>query len=269
MSEARAGEDLYAAPRHVEGVEGCHFYHATDLPGLGSVPGDWDLRPRIDAYLGGVDLPGKRVLDVGAASGFLSFEAEARGAEVVSYDLSQSDTWDAVPFSGVDLGQTEALMRGHLDAINRAYWLSHRLKGSRARLAQGTVYAIPQEIGPVDVALYGAILLHLRDPFRALFSGLRLTRETAVVTDMLPGRYRALRHLGDRLGLPMFLMPRARKKYQFETWWILAPATVAEFLRILGFEDQRLSYHHQLFQGKKRLIYTIVARRTGPVVERM
>jgi hypothetical protein len=30
------------------------------------------------------------------------------------------------------------------------------------------VYDMPPAIGPVDVAVYGSILLHLRDPFRAL-----------------------------------------------------------------------------------------------------
>jgi predicted nicotinamide N-methyase len=38
----------------------------------------------VDPYLGNFDFVGKRVLDVGAASGFLTFEMEKRGAEVVA-----------------------------------------------------------------------------------------------------------------------------------------------------------------------------------------
>ena len=64
----------------------CVFYHSMDLPGLGTVEGQWDLRGRFDEYIGGIDVNGKTFLDVGAASGFLSFEAERRGASVISFD---------------------------------------------------------------------------------------------------------------------------------------------------------------------------------------
>jgi len=42
----------------------CRFYHAMDLPGLGSIDGEWDLRGRFDEYIGGIDLRGQTVLDV-------------------------------------------------------------------------------------------------------------------------------------------------------------------------------------------------------------
>ena len=47
------------------------------------------------------------------------------------------------------------------------------------------VYRIPEQIGPVDVAVYGSIPLHLRDPFLALQSGLKLTREAVIVSELL------------------------------------------------------------------------------------
>jgi hypothetical protein len=65
----------------VANVEECAFYHHMDLPGLKEVEG-WDLRKTIDEYLGHLDFRGKRVLDVGAAGGFLTFEMKKRGAEV-------------------------------------------------------------------------------------------------------------------------------------------------------------------------------------------
>jgi hypothetical protein len=72
-----------------------------DLPELGSVSGAWDLRPTIDAYLGHFDFSGKRCLDVRAASGYLIFEMERRGAtEVVSVDLDPDrHEWEVVPFA--------------------------------------------------------------------------------------------------------------------------------------------------------------------------
>jgi len=41
----------------------------------------WDLRGQFEGYTGRVDVRGKRFLEIGAASGFVSFEAEKRGAE--------------------------------------------------------------------------------------------------------------------------------------------------------------------------------------------
>ena len=70
---------LYVEPWPVRDPQDCHWYHTIDPPS-GSVTGEWDLRNRFDDYVGHVDLSGKRVLDIGTASGFLTWEAERRGA---------------------------------------------------------------------------------------------------------------------------------------------------------------------------------------------
>ncbi|MEO7836543.1 MAG: hypothetical protein ABIS21_02740, partial [Acidimicrobiales bacterium] len=65
--------ELFAEPRIVESPESCFFYHFMDLPGHGPVGDEgWDLRPGIDNYLAGVELAGRRVLEIGPASGFLT-----------------------------------------------------------------------------------------------------------------------------------------------------------------------------------------------------
>ncbi|MGH9122965.1 MAG: class I SAM-dependent methyltransferase, partial [Acidimicrobiales bacterium] len=171
-----AGGSLYAEPRTVAGVEECLFYHTMDLPGVGLVEGPWDLRPSAGDYLGNLDLRGKRALDVGTASGFLTFEMERRGAEVVSYDLGESmGGWDLVPFGGRISKTMLAERSSGIGRINNAWWLAHQALGSRARVVYGPVYEMPSDIGPVDVAVFGAILLHLRDPFLALQRALELT----------------------------------------------------------------------------------------------
>ena len=62
-------------------IEECYFYHSIDLPGRPPIVGAWDLRAGVDAYLGGISVAGKKVLEVGAANGFLSFHLEKRGAQ--------------------------------------------------------------------------------------------------------------------------------------------------------------------------------------------
>ena len=69
-----------------------------DLPSLGLIHGHWDLRGRFDDYVGGVAVTGKSVLDVGCATGFLSFAAEERGASVVSIDMSDVKQQTMLPF---------------------------------------------------------------------------------------------------------------------------------------------------------------------------
>ena len=62
-------EKIFATPRKVEDVADCYFYHTMELPGRGVIEGrDWDLRNRVDEYLGHVDFAGQRVLEIGPAS---------------------------------------------------------------------------------------------------------------------------------------------------------------------------------------------------------
>jgi hypothetical protein len=272
---------LYAPPRVVTDLADCAFYHTMDLPGYGTVPGEWDLRPGVEAYLGGVPLRGKRVLEVGTANGFLCFHMERQGADVVAYDLSERDPWDMVPFARLDPAPLRDEYRTKTRRLNNAWWLAHRLYGSRARLAHGTVYDIPEAIGPVDVATLGCVLLHLRDPFLALARAVRLARETAVVTEVLAEpdarQFTWGRRLGRRLArllrLPvmprgpcMTFLPHHGLGGPRETWWVLPPELICRFLAVLGFEDTRVGYHTQLYRGARRPLFTVVGRRTVPAV---
>ena len=127
------GQPQAEETRTVTSLADCYFYHTMDIPGYGVVAGEWDLRSGLDAYLGHFEFAGKRALDIGAASGALSFYAESRGAEVVSFDLSEEHPWDIVPFAGSEISPMEAGRREHMRRINNGYWLSHRALGSRAR----------------------------------------------------------------------------------------------------------------------------------------
>lgn len=248
---------LFAEPRHVTSADDCHFYHTMDLPGVGTVKGEWDLRGHVGEYLGNFDFNGKRVLDVGAASGILSFHAEQQGAEVVSFDLSEDYDWDIVPFAENDNAGARQQRRAHLRRINNGYWLCHRAFNSQARMVNGVVYDIPEAIGPVDVAIYGSILLHLRDPFLALENGARLARETMIVADLSPWS-----RLASRFRRTPKFMPRSdRPDGITDGWFRLPPLLVQEYLAILGFPNSQVSWHDFQYGERRRPIYTIVAHR--------
>lgn len=263
-SDAPLADRPFLPPRAVDDPAACTFNHTIDLPGHGTMAGAWDLRSGLDAYLGHVAVADKRVLDFGATSGFLGFAMEARGAEVVSYDFTGDACWEMVPYPDFERAVIAPEIRNHLRRFEDAFWFSHAALGSRARRAGGSLYAVPEAIGPVDVAVLGNALARLRDPFRALHGALRLTRETVVVTEMLPKSLQWLRYLPRSLGLPLFLLPRSDQRIRFDTWWTIAPTTMQEFLAILGFGESTVTYHRPTLLGQKRLCYTVVARRTEP-----
>ncbi len=262
--------DLYVTPRLVTRIEDCDFYHTMELPGYGLVRAQWDLRANLSNYLGNVEFKGKRVLEIGTADGFLSFYMEKQGAEVVSYDLSERNVWDVVPYSRYDFKRTVALRQTHIQRLNNAYWFCHRLFNSNAKVVYGTVYEIPQEIGMVDISTFGAVLLHVRDPFLALQRALELTKEIVIITEPLwrwDWRYRLARKITLRvLGAYVVFVPDFRTCLPSEMWWILSPEAIIKFIGVLGFENVKVIYHHQQYEphGDRKLVpfYTIVGRRT-------
>lgn len=279
-ASAAVADGVYAMPLTVSNVDDCYFYHTMDIPGHGTVHGEWDLRGREYQYLGGFDFSGKRVLELGAASGALTMYMEAQGAEVVAYDLSPDFSWDVVPFAGLDLAQFDVQRRDHLRRLNNGFWLNHAAHESSAKLMHGSIYDVPSPIGAVDVATFASILLHVREPFRALQSALRLVENTVIVTDVFPGtdQHLILDQLDgpDPEGTQTFelpatafgepkttFMPQHWDRAYADTWWHLTPAAIQRFIGVLGFEDTTVTYHFATPKGSRRtLLYTVVGRRT-------
>lgn len=248
---------IYAEPRTIDSIEDCYFYHTMDLPDVGTINGNWDLRKGLNIYLGNIRFSEKRVLDVGCANGILSFYMESQGAEVVSYDLDSTGDWDMVPFAKWEEYQHIANDRKSIiDRLNNAYWYSHARLKSQARVVYGSVYSVPESIGPVDISVYGSILLHIRDPFAALHSGIRLTRETVIVTEVLRGQE-------IQTGTPsLVFLPDSKTVEPKDTWWDIRPEWVVRAIGVLGFEDTQTLYHSQIYEGRSIELYTVVGRRT-------
>ena len=144
------------------------WYHSIELaPGV-VTPGWFDLRPIVEE-MPWPDVRGKRCLDVGTWDGFLAFELERRGAaEVVAVDIGSHEHWDWPPVLRA---------RGHPELLQE---LAGREQGVGFRVARDalgssvehrtmSVYDLdPATVGEFDVVTCGSLLLHLRDPMRAL-----------------------------------------------------------------------------------------------------
>lgn len=254
---------VWADPPENVSLDECYFYHTMDIPGQGVVKGEWDLRGREARYLGDLALHGKRVLEIGPASGCLSFYMEGMGAKVTAYDLSERQKWDVVPYTGVDQEACIAERKQRIRQLNNGFWFAHKAFGSKARVMYGSVYDVPESIGSYDICTFGSVLLHLRDPFLALQRATVHARETVIVTDLLPPLPLRMASIAGRLvGMEsIHFRPRARKQHPKDAWWFLSPGLVAEFLHILGFPHTQITYHCQRFGGRNLKLFTVMGRR--------
>jgi SAM-dependent methyltransferase len=143
------------------------WYHTMELaPGV-ITPGWFDLRPIVDR-MPWPDVSGKRCLDVGTYDGFLAFELERRGAkEVISIDIDDHTLWDWPPDVRATGGQNLAKLAG--PEKGRGFRIAAGALGSRVERRALSVYELDRrDIGEFDVVVCGSLLLHLRDPLRAL-----------------------------------------------------------------------------------------------------
>lgn len=252
LAERRAGADL------ADFV----WYHAFDLPDGSVLPGVWDLRGGEKDYLGGVDIAGKRVLELGPATGYLTFHMERQGASVVAFDVGFDVGVDVLPFHGVeDPAERAKVMQTTVDQNQDAWWHMHRTFGSSAAFVQGNIYAMPADIGTFDVTVVGAILLHLREPWGALRQAALRTTECLVVTEPLQDD-----------GAPpesniMRFAPAA--DHHLTNWWSIYPGAVVSMLKRLGFGDTVTTFHTQRHHVAHDMsaaaggqpMYTVVGRR--------
>ena len=192
-------------------------YHTTT-----DSPGAWTLN--VPTYLGGIDVCGKKVLDVGAATGVVSSWCVNAGADVCGLDRPGSP--------------------------HRSNYMGH-LRGAAAHI-EGFANKLPFADDEFDVAILGAILMHLEDPFGAVIEASRVASETVVVT----AGTSKLQWLGWRCGV------RDRdgglvRYHAPKTYWKVPPRWSQLALREVGLVP-RLTWHRQQAFGRWRYMYTCV-----------
>jgi O-methyltransferase len=217
--------------------EDCEWYHTFELTDGSVIRGAWDLRGGETAYLGGVDLAGKRVFEPGPASGYLSFWMERQGAEVVSFETGWDVAVHLLPVDGMDMHREQLNIMETVDRVHNSWWYMHRHYGSAAKLVHGDLYALPGDLGSFDVSVFGALLLHLREPWGALQEAARRTTGTMVVTDV---RHDPTVPLEANV---LEFSPLAT--HEISNWWSINPGAVVRMLERLGFPRTRITEHTQ------------------------
>jgi len=159
------------------------------------------------------DLTGARVLDIGCAEGFFSFEAERRGArEVVAID--------SFP-----------------DSIRR-FNLCRAALGSRATAYLANVYELsPRTFGTFDVVLFYGVLYHLRHPHLALEKILSVCTGTLLFQTLV-------RNPPGLQNMPMgefhphgLLSGKEQDQWDPTVFWVLNRAGCVAMVEAVGFKD--------------------------------
>lgn len=254
-------KSLFETPWQIASLADCNFYHTTDIPGVGTVEGQWDLRNTVDEYLGGYDFSGKRVLEIGPATGFLTFEIEKTAREVVAVELPMDrDFWNSVPYESMGLARgkkdgwtdAEKQFHEHIGRIRNGFWYCHQKFGSKAKVYHGSAENLPEVLGEFDVVILASVLLHSRSPLAILESCARLVTETVIITEC------SWSDLGE--GPVCSLVPTA-ENMAWDTWWRFTPRFFTQFLEVLGFTRHTVNIDQHLADKRPVGMFTITSSR--------
>lgn len=237
-------------------INDCSFYATDTIAGKERV-GQWDLRETAGDYLGQYDFQGKSVLELGPASGFLTFAMESRGAEVTVIDVDLTDpskSWNFVPNYGVDKEAQAKERVHHLSKMKNAFWLAHKERNSKARAWYGEVLELPADFGRFDVGLLASVLTHCRDICGIMSSMSDHVSKTMIVTE---------RHFPTMPKLPLCHLEPNTGSVIFDTWWRFTPEFFTRYLAVLGFTKSVVTFHEHRSNRRDMNIpmFTVVAER--------
>ncbi|MGH2458529.1 MAG: class I SAM-dependent methyltransferase [Chloroflexota bacterium] len=206
-------------------IAGVDWYHSIDLPHGVSTVGYVDHRAQVHHYGLPADMRGMRALDVATYDGFWAFELERRGADVVAIDLESLSQCDFPRRF-----REQALAETARKEIGTAFFIARDLLGSRVRREVMSVYDLsPEKLGTFDVVFLSDLLLHLRDPARAIENVCAVTGERgfAIIAEPYNTSLEAFRDVP----LSQFGFAQA------VGWWQHSAATFKTMMWAAGFDE--------------------------------
>lgn len=238
--------------------EECYWYTTIDIPGHGVIQGEWDLR-NFDRYVGNFEVAGQAVLDVGCASGYLSFEAERRGARVTSFDMVSVSQIFHLPFACnrnfQNRDEADKQEECGLERLKNSYWYAHRRLKSRNQVVYGDIFRLDRALpGPVEVSIAGAIMEHMNDQISAIGSIARVTEKAMIIA------FTPIIDSDEMIARPLLPLTNPRDDI---TWWSYSRGLYERVLRNVGFAiaDIRPCCAHHCPSGQDVRRSTLIATR--------
>jgi tRNA (mo5U34)-methyltransferase len=201
------------------------WYHTIEFDDGTATPGYFDTRgipALVDWPLG---LTGGRCLDVGTFDGFWAFEMERRGAkEVVALDVDDPEVLD---WSYDEAERGPELVREWGAERGPGFRETAARLGSSVQRVNRSVYDLDPEVdGTFDVVFCGALLLHLREPVRAL----------EAMRSVCHGELVLVETVDPVMDIVARRVPAARFHPDWDQWWRVNSAGLVEMTRTAGFE---------------------------------
>lgn len=214
----------------------CTWYHTFDFPDGTLVRGRWDYRANVDDYLGRLDYSGKKVLELGPASGFLTRAMEKRGADVLCVDVDVNQGWDVVPRFDRNYESYISERKKHIPRLWKSWWLSRKVFGGNARISYSGAESIGSLVGRerFDIGLVGSILVHFANPY-VILSRLAELCETIVITEAYTKRL-------DVKGRNLIEFLPSASNNNLGSWWLLSESTVEQMMETLNFRKSENYY---------------------------
>lgn len=218
------------------------WYHTIDLGNGLVTPGQYDFRSKMSLFDIPRDMKGMRVLDVGSATGFFSFECERRGAQVTSVELPSITDWD-MPLGEDRESTVQALMSYHgvstvedLDHhhLHGPFEFCHKVLRSKVKRVHATIYDLNADnLGSesFDLVFAGSLLVHLFSPLKALSVLVPFVREKLVISQPIPD------FMEDRNRPLMYYLGGDKRGGDGRSWWYANFSCLEQMLKRLGFVD--------------------------------
>jgi hypothetical protein len=231
---------MYITPKKNIDINDCRFYHTFNFDGKDKINAKWDLTNCIDDYLSNFDFKGKRVIDIGSASGYLSFEMEKKGADVVSFDMPDGSYWDHLIYPGYNKPKSKPS-----ESLFNSYEYIHEKLSSKNKIFRANIYEqLPDEIGYFDVAVFGTMLSHVRDPILTLMNILLRVKDHAILINPFQNE-----------------KPTIYKNHNGKTWWMLCQEDIEKIMFDIGFQMEKVTIVKPMFDGTPRLYKSILFKR--------
>lgn len=247
-------------PRPIPFRENCYFYHTMSYPDGETIPGSWTMSG-FDQYIGGYDLRGKTVLDVGTASGYIAFNAERAGATVTGMDLDPAASeFRCVPFAGTEYFKNPDAWRksfneANIVKIKNSWWYSwHKFHSNATAIYQPIGYLSTSD-EMFDVVIAGAVIMHLSDPVSAVAAFAKVARESVILS---------MTHAEDTDEMLMRPLTAWNDPAFWHGWWGISRGLWRRIFANLGFDVEFASSQaqHNAAEGPQVVTMpTIIARR--------
>jgi O-methyltransferase len=207
----------------------CAWYQTFDWPDGRVVKGRWDYRKNVDDYIGQMNFAEKSVIEIGPASGYITYAMEQRGARVTCIDTDPDQPWEIVPRRDRDTAlYYEERKKGVLE-LRKFWFLSQQVLGGTASMSwcgATRLFDLRNDLN-FDVGFVGSVLQHFENPYKVL-SALASMCGTIAVTEQSHPRL-------NRAGSDIAEFLPAHNNNHLGTWWLLSASTVDRMMGTLSF----------------------------------